>query len=406
MKKKLNIKDLSLLLSLYTSQYIGLAFFMQALIGILRQNGVSLENLGIIYMLGLFWVFRFLWAPFIDKIEFKKIGHYKGWIIIFQFLMTIILLVVSIFNVINDLKTIIILSILFAFLSSSQSIALDGFVYKSVFKKQRAIAMSIKTSSGFIGMVLGGGVGLILYTHIGWMFTLIIVATTMFIALIQMLFYKETKTKKENIQKSIDYKQYINFWKSKKKLQWLILLLLYPASISAAYGMSTPILVDLGWSLDKIGFIVHIVGYSIGILASFTSSWFIKKFGKKYILIGAAIGQTLGTLLLLVLFHDSSNLTTILVIGFIFSSYTPSMVIMSTFMMNQSSQKSPASQFAIQHSIFSFSGIIFSSLSVSLSGIFGYENIILTCSFIGLFAVYMSTKIDKIVNINTYSIKK
>ncbi len=74
---------------------MGLSFFIQAFIGILRKNGMSLENLGIVYMLGLFWVFRFLWAPFIDKIQFKTIGHYKGWIIIFQFFMGLIFFIIS-----------------------------------------------------------------------------------------------------------------------------------------------------------------------------------------------------------------------------------------------------------------------------------------------------------------------
>lgn len=72
MKKKLTWNTIFLLFSLYTTQFLGLGFFIEAFIGILRQNGVSLENLGFIYMLGLFWVFRFLWAPFIDKISGKQ----------------------------------------------------------------------------------------------------------------------------------------------------------------------------------------------------------------------------------------------------------------------------------------------------------------------------------------------
>ncbi|MBN2722104.1 MAG: MFS transporter [Campylobacterales bacterium] len=393
MKKKLTLKEFTLLISLYTSQYIGFAFFAEAFIGILRQNNMPLENLGLIYMLGLFWVFRFLWAPFIDRIKFK-IGHYKGWIIIFQLLMVIVLLTIGQFSLIDDLQTIVLLSVLFAFVCASQSIALDGLVYKNVFKRERSFAMSIKTASGLLGMVLGGGVGLVLYTHLGWETTLIIVSLIMLLALIQVIFYKESKPKTEQSAVELDYKQFISFWKGKNKKVWMLLLFLYPASISAAYGLITPILVDLGWSLDRIGYAVHIVGYSIGVLASFSTSWFIKKYGKKNVLIGASLGQSLGTLLLLLLFYNNDILSTIVIVGIIFSFYTPSMVIMTTLMMDKASKKTPAAQFAAQHSIYMFSGIIFATLAVSFAGVLGYTNIVFIGAFVGLLAAYTSYKIE------------
>ncbi len=401
MKKKLSLKEYSLLLSLYISQYIGLSFFAGAFIAILRKNEMPLEHLGIIYMLGLFWVFRFLWAPFIDGIEFKGLAHYKGWIIIFQFFMALILFVISKFSILNDLQTIIILSVFFAFFSSSQTIALDGLVYKNVFKKERSRAMSIKIASGLIGMILGGGGGLILYSHFGWEMTMVILASVMFIALIQVLFYKESKTKKDQIIQKLDYKQFISFWKGSHKKQWLLLLFLYPVSISLAYSLITPILTDLGWSLDKIGYLVHMVGYSIGICASFATSWFIQKYGEKKVLVGASIGQVLGLFMLLLLFKDNSTIITIFIIGFIFTFYTPAGVTISTLMMNKSSKEKPATQFAIQHSIFSFAGILFGSLGVSFSGIFGYSNIIIAGATIGLFTVYVAYNIklqeDKVI---------
>ncbi len=394
MKRKLTLKEFILLISLYTSQYLGFAFFAEAFIGILRQNNMPLENLGLIYMLGLFWVFRFLWAPFIDRIKFKRIGHYKGWIIIFQLLMVFILLTISKFSLIDDLKVIVSLSVLFAFVSASQSIALDGLVYKNVFKKERSLAMSIKTASGLLGMVLGGGVGLVLYTHLGWETTMTIVSITMLVALIQVFFYKESKSKNEQSSSELDYKQFISFWKGKDKKQWLLLLFLYPASISSAYGLITPMLVDFGWSLDRIGYAVHIVGYSIGVLASFSTTWFIKKYGKKNVLIGASLGQCIGVLLLLILFYNNETVTTVLIVGIIFSFYTPSTVIMATLMMDKASKKTPASQFAAQHSIFMFSGILFATLAVSFAGIFGYSTIAISGAIIGLLAAYASYKIE------------
>lgn len=403
MKKKLTWSSLILLFSLYTTQFLGLGFFMEAFIGILRQNGVALENLGFIYMLGLFWVFRFLWAPFIDKIYFKKMGHYRAWIIIFQSLMVITIFSISILHINEHLTAIIFLVILFAFFAASQNIALDAFAFKITFKKERSLVNAIKTSGGLIGMVLGGGVGLILYSKIGWHFTMYIMAIITAISLIQIFFYSEPTMKHQYFIEKIDYKQFFTFWKTKPKKLWFILLFLYPATISSAFGLTTPLLVDLGWGLDKIGFAVHIVGYGIGFLASFGASYVINKFGKKSVLIFAAFGQIIGILMMLLLFkYHTSDFLVMFVIGLIFMFYTPSQVLMNTIMMDLSSSKTPASQFAIQHSIYMFSGIFFSSISVSMSGFLGYEKIILICAFIGIVSMYLSTKIEYIIKKENY----
>jgi len=395
MSKDLNKSHVSLLFSLYTTQYLGLAFFTEAFIGILRQNGVSLESLGLVYMLGLFWVIRFLWAPFVDSISFKRLGHYRGWIIIFQGFMTTILILTSTFDILNDLKIVIFFSVIFAFFSASQDIALDALVFKTVSLKHRASANALKSSGGMLGMILGGGVGLILYEHLGWESTMLLLSLVTGIALLQIIFYKEPKKEKNNDENKIDFKQYINFWKGKNRKNWLFFLIVYPIAISSAFGLIMPMLVDLKWELDKIGFYVHIIGYGIGVFASFAASTIINYLGKRKVLIIAAIGQVFGVLLLLFLGYGyDSTFLVMFVVGFIFSFYSPSSVVMTTLMMDESSKKTPASQFAIQHSIYMFSGIFFAGLSVSISGVIGYSNVILIGSLFGSLAIYASFKID------------
>lgn len=399
--KMLTKQHIALIFSLYITQYLGLAFFMEGLIAILRKNGASLENLGFIYMLGLFWVFRFLWSPFIDTIKFKKWGHYRGWIIIFQSLMVATLVIVSFFDLLTHYEVVITCCAFFAFFSASQNVALDALVFKTVDKSQRATSSALKISGGIIAMILGGGLGLVIYTHIGWEYTLQILAAVTAISLIQILFYQEAPDEEQGkkIETKVDFKQYIDFWKTKKRKKWLLLLLVYPITISSAYALITPLLVDLGWDLAKIGFVVHIVGYGIGVLASFGSSWVIKKIGTKNALVLAAIGQSIGALLLLLILNGyDSNALVMFVIAFIFTFYTPSSVIIVTLMMDQVSKKSPASQFAIQHSLHMFAGILFSGLSISLAGIIGYSNVILICCSIGVWAVYLSTKINEILD--------
>ena len=398
MTQKLTKQHIALLFSLYITQFVGFAFITESLIAILRQSGTSLENLGFIYMLGLFFVFRFLWAPFVDKIKFSGVGHYKGWIILFQSFMVFVLIAVSFFDILKNFEIIIALSVLFSFFAASQDIALDALVFKTIHKDQRSIGGALKTSGGILGGLLGGGVSLIIYSYVGWEYTIQILSFITAISLIQLFFYKEPSSINEAIEDKVNFKQYIDFWKPSKRKKWLLLLFIYPITISSAYGLLNPLLVDAGWTLDRIGFVVHIIGYSIGLIASFGTSWMINKFGKKIVLIVSAFGQSVGILLLLLILNGySDEITVMVIVGFIFMFYMPSSVVMITLMMDQVSAKYPGSQFAIQHSVYMFSGVLFAGFSISLSGVFSYTSVILGCAIVGLFAVYLSTTVDDIL---------
>ena len=394
MTKKLTLQELSLFFSLYITQFLGIAFFTEAMVGILRKNGMPLENLGFIYMLGLFWVFRFLWSPFIDSFKFGRYGHYRIWIIIFQTFMITTLISISLFDLLDNINTVILLCCLVAFFSASQDTALDAFILKTVSKENRPTANALKASGGMISMMLGGGVGLIVYANLGWFYTMILLAFTASVSLIQIIFYKKFPENEITKQK-IDYKQYIEFWKGKRRLKWLLFLLLYPITITSAFALSTPMLVDLGWGLDKIGFYIHILGFGIGVLSSFLASFLILKYGRKNILILASIGEVIGIFLLtlLPLVHTNTFIV-ICIVGFIFSIKSPATVVVSTVMMDESSQKNPGSQFAVQQGVNTLSAVFFSGVSVSLSGVFSYDNIIFGVMVIGLVVVYLAFKIE------------
>lgn len=396
MNQKLTKQNILMFFTLYITQFLGFSFFTGAFIGILRENGISLENLGFIYMLGLFWVIRFIWAPFIDSVNLgKKLGHYRGWIIIFQVFMVITLILESMFSIFNNLNIVVALATLFAFFSASQDIALDALVLKSVSKEDRALANALKNSGGLVGMVLGSGVGLIIYTHLGWRYTILALSAVTIFALLQVLFFKEKSNEKERTKVKINFKQYLHFWKGKKRKEWLLLLIIYPIGMSSAFAVIMPMLIDQKWALDKIGFYVNIVGYGIGVLASFASSSIINKFGKRKVLISAIIGQVFGVLLLLIIEQGYSDPYIVMaIVSLIFCFSTPSTVAMTTIMMEESSSDTPAAQFAIQHSIFMFSGILFGGLAVSFSGIFGYKTVILAVAIIGLIALFSTFKMN------------
>ncbi len=390
MIKSLGFYRESLLLSLYITQSIGLAFFMEAFVVILRKNGVGLEHLGLIYALGLVWVVRFLWAPLIDRFRLSSKSHFKAWVGFFQALMVLTLFAASTLNVTENVAVIVLFNGLFAFFSASQDVALDALVLKEISLQNRPHAMSLKAAGGGIGMVLGGGCGLVVYDWLGWTYTMLLLCFVTLNSLLQLCFYREKQGNGQSAR--VAFRVYFNFWKTRRT--WLVFLFFYPATMSAAFVLVSPILVDIGWELAKIGFYIHIIGYSAGALTSLAASSVMKKFNFRRVLIFATLGQSVGLLFYLLPLHFAVNEFCITaIVSFVFSLSSISGIAITTLMMDECKDISPATGFAMQHGVFMFFTVIFSSLSMGLAGRFGYENSILFFSLFGLVAACMAIRL-------------
>ncbi len=383
-----------LLLSLYVTQYLGLSFFMEALVAILRKNGMPLEQLGSIYLIGLFWVLKFCWAPAIDRYRLLPIGHYKGWLLVLQGLMVVLLLVVGRFSVTDDLAIILVLCLLIGFMAATQDVAVDTLAFSLLSVEDRGVGNGAKVAGGMLGYMLGGGLGLIAYAAIGWGWCLTLLAALTSVSFFQLLWFREKAHTVDTPNTGVYVRRFLVFWKARDKRRWLGLLLLYPLGICICYALIIPILVDLGWPLEKIGVVMNIIGALFGTVAAFASGWLIKRFGRRRILISMALGQALSILLLLLpVTGHNSIMCVAAAIGGLLCFYSPSATVLSTIMMDQTSKETPATDFAMQHSLYLLVNFIGSTIGMTLAGLVGYAAVIVLASLVSLSAMFASIKI-------------
>ncbi|KAE9872193.1 MFS transporter, partial [Escherichia coli] len=82
-----------LLISTYTTQYIGVAFIMSAAFAILRQSGIALDQLAMLNLIAIPMLGKILYAPFVDSFRLFFQGQYRSWLIFAQFCMMILLVI-------------------------------------------------------------------------------------------------------------------------------------------------------------------------------------------------------------------------------------------------------------------------------------------------------------------------
>lgn len=380
-----------LLGSLYTTQYFGLGFFVVALVAILREQGAPLEQLGMVFLLGMVWPFKFLWAPLVDRIKLGRLGHYRAWILVMQGGLVLTFLAMGQFKLIDDFSTVYLLCLLVALLSATQDIAVDGLVCRLLSPAERGMGNGIQIAGGLLGNMLGGGLVLIAYPYLGWQATMTILAGGTAVSLVQLLLFREPQWSVAMTASANILLRLRAFWKRPGGRYWLMMLLLYPVGSSLAYALITPILVDAGWGLERIGFSVNVIGSLLGVLSALLTGWLLKHFDRRKALIGAAVVQVPGIFVVaLPVFGYTGNLEVMLAIGFYFLLYNPAATVLATVMMDQSSIESPATDYSIQFSLYIFFAMGMMTISSTLAGMIGYLGVLAVAAVASAAAVALS----------------
>ncbi len=215
-----------LLANLYMTQFMGLSFFMIALVVIMRRQGMPLERLGGIYLLGLFWVIKFLWAPLVDRFGIKRMGHYRSWLLLTQTGMMLSLFAISFLDIATQFGAVLGGCVVLAVFSSTQDIAADGLVCCMLSREERGLGSGIQYAGGMLGNLVGGGAVLMAYPHIGWKGSMLVLGLFTLVSWFQVLCFREPDHNTEPQANPLLLARFLTFWKIPGHGQWLLLLAL------------------------------------------------------------------------------------------------------------------------------------------------------------------------------------
>ncbi len=374
----------ALLGSLYITQYLGLSFFLTAVNAILRLQGVSPEQLNAIYLLGLFSILKILWAPLVDRINFRRLGHYRGWLLIMQSLLVVTLLLIGLFDFRRDLDIILALCVLAGLLAATQDIAADALSCRLLAPEERGLGNGIQVGGSLLGIVIGGGLVLRLYSSIGWFGSALLLAGVTAIPLVQLLFFHEpTDLTQRHVNPAARarFRDLLTFFGQPGMWRWLVLLIVYPLGVCTAYGLLTPLLVDAGRSRRQIDFSTNVVAPLLGFFSALVVGWLIYRFGRKPVMFAMALAMGSGLLLLLApAFGSTTDLSINAGIGALSLLYSPALVVLSTVMMDNARPTSAGTDFTLQYCIFSLVQRTASGVGLTLANEFGYAAVIIGSS--------------------------
>ena len=92
----------------------------------LRDNGVSLAEIGLFALVGLPYSWKVIWAPLIDRFELP-LGLRRGWMLFTQLGLIVTIAFIGTVDPVTNLSLVAVMATVIAVFSASQDVAIDAY---------------------------------------------------------------------------------------------------------------------------------------------------------------------------------------------------------------------------------------------------------------------------------------
>jgi len=223
----------------------------------LRDHGVSLEQIGLVSLLGLPWTLKVLWAPLVDRY-----GERRHWIAAALAVMGLSLLVLPLRDPASAPLVLWVSLLAFTTASATQDVAIDAYTIGLLDRGEEGVANGVRVSAYRAALIAGGGVLVILAGTIGWRGVYLVGALLLWcLALAAWRAPRERLAATEPVALMAG----LRAWLARDgALPLLLFVLLYKLGDASMAPMVKPFWLDRGLSVEEIGF----VSTTLGVVAS------------------------------------------------------------------------------------------------------------------------------------------
>ena len=262
---------------------------------------VDLATIGFFSLVTLPYSLKFVWAPVMDRYIPPFLGRRRGWVLITQILLLLSIAAMALHDPARGLQMLAINAIAITFFSASQDISLDAYRTDVLQDREMGAGAAVFVLGYRIAMISTGALAFFLADRIQWPAVYVVLSTllvvgiaTTFIAPEPVLRDAPPRTLFEAVVLPFaDFFQRVG----PRAVLVLVFIVVYKYSDSLAGSMTTPFLLQAGFSQSEVG----AVFLGVGVIATIAG-----------VVVGGAVMGKLGinrALWLFVVFQGLSNLT-------------------------------------------------------------------------------------------------
>ncbi len=231
----------------------------------LRDGGVNLKSIGLMSLVQLPYIWKFLWAPLCDRYGLLPLGRRRTWMVVTQLALLATIPLFGWFTPQPDISIIPWLALVVAFFSASQDIAIDAFRREILSDEEMGLGNVVHVNAYKIAGLVPGSLSLILADYLPWSAVYWLTGLFMLPGLFMTLVVKEPEYSKrapQTLRSAIvePFREFIGRKGWASALAVLAFIFFYKLGDSMATALATPFYLDMGFSKAQIGIVAKNAG--------------------------------------------------------------------------------------------------------------------------------------------------
>jgi PAT family beta-lactamase induction signal transducer AmpG len=243
---------------------------------------ISLEEIGLLSLLGLAWSLKIFWAPLVDRF-----GRRYFWVLPAQLFLALFTAVLAILDPVAQ-KALFWLALAgICLASATQDIAADAYTIDILEEKELGPANGIRSAAYRVALITAGGALVMLSETLGWSLTFIAAGIILAVLALGVATLPAFHRQRPMVSSSLPlWEQYVGpirklFRKPHFRMA-VIFILLFKVGEAMLVAMANPFWIDRGFTPGEIGFAVGTLGTLASIAGaisggSLTARWGIMK---------------------------------------------------------------------------------------------------------------------------------
>lgn len=229
-----------------------------------RSEHVDLKTIGLFALIQFPYTWKFLWSPLLDRYVLPLLGRRRGWMLLTQIGLLLVIASMGAFSPQSDLHTIAWIATLLAFLSATQDIVLDAYRRELLSDAELGLGNAVHVNAYRVAGLIPGSLSLILADFLPWNMVFIVTALFMLPGVAMTLLVQEPhratppKTLREAVVEP--FHEFITRRGWNSALLILAFLFFYKLGDSMCTALATPFYMDMGFTKTQIGLIAKNAG--------------------------------------------------------------------------------------------------------------------------------------------------
>jgi len=246
-------------------------------------DGVSLQAIGFLTLVGSAYTLKFLWAPLMDRYTPPLLGRRRGWMVVTQLLLALAIMAMGLLSPSKALLPLALIAVFVAFCSASQDIAFDAYRTDVLRKEERGAGAAVSVLGYRLAMLVSGGLALVIAdSWLGWGSMYMLMGALMALAILATLWAPEPETPAaapRTLGEAVTG-PLLEFFSRPGAIVLLVLIVLYKLGDAFAGSLSTAFLIRAaGFSATEVGTINKVLGLGATIIGALAGGSLLARLG-------------------------------------------------------------------------------------------------------------------------------